>query len=79
MRIGNENLFEEDVETDNPVWISASGEKWWVEDMGTQHIINIIECWNGRGKSEIKSGYLGGKKKWLKIFNDELIRRYTVI
>ncbi len=43
--------------------------------MTTEHIKNCIACWNGVGNKEIPSDYLGGRAKWLKIFNQELINR----
>ena len=59
----------------NEVWITAERIKIPVREMKTRHITNCIRCWNGEGKSVIPDGYLGGKEKWLKIFNQELINR----
>ena len=40
-----------------------------------KHIHNCIRCWNGEGKLKIPEGYLGGKDKWLNIFQQELLNR----
>ena len=59
----------------NHVWITAFRKKLFVVKMETSHVINCIRCWEGKGNMRIPIGYLGGKEKWLKIFNEELIRR----
>lgn len=59
----------------NHVWITARKEQIFVRTMTTAHILNCINCWEGKGKSKIPKGYLGGKDKWLAIFNQELINR----
>jgi|SRR5690606_8587845 len=60
---------------DRKVWITAQRIKIPVREMSTKHIKNCINCWNGKGKLHIPNSYLGGKTKWLKIFEDELINR----
>jgi hypothetical protein len=59
----------------NHTWVTAQRIKIPVKNMETSHIINCIRCWEGKGKSNIPSDYLGGKKKWLEIFNQELNKR----
>lgn len=60
---------------ENEVWITANKTKIYVKNMSNSHINNCINCLNGKGKSIIPNGYLGGKEKWLKIFNKELLNR----
>lgn len=60
---------------DNEVWITARKIKIPVREMKTNHINNCINCLEGKGKSFIPEGYLGGKDKWLKIFKQELLNR----
>jgi hypothetical protein len=60
---------------ENHVWITATKQKMLVREMKTSHIKNCIRCWDGKGKSCIPAGYLGGKAKWLEIFNKELLNR----
>jgi len=57
------------------VWVTADRRQMAVASMATSHIQNCIKCWNGQGKKFIPPGYLGGKEKWLKIFNNELLKR----
>lgn len=59
----------------NYVWITAYHKRFYVRNMTTSHINNCIKCLEGRGNMTIPENYLGGKEKWLKIFNDELIKR----
>jgi hypothetical protein len=59
----------------NHIWITARKVKIPVKNMKTSHIKNCIKCWQGKGKMIIPKGYLGGKRKWLKIFEEELIKR----
>ncbi len=59
----------------NHVWITARKVKIHVKKMTTSHIRNCINCWNGQGNMIIPDNYLGGKKKWLKIFEHELLQR----
>lgn len=59
----------------NKIWITAKRKQIPVPDMGTQHIRNCINCFNGIGKVRIPSHYLGGKSKWLTIFYQELLNR----
>lgn len=59
----------------NEVWVTARKEQMYVREMSTSHIQNCINCWNGIGKSKIPANYLGGKKKWIRIFEDELTKR----
>lgn len=67
--------FEIKTLIENDVWITARKEKMYVRNMETKHIVNCIRCLEGNGKSHIPEGYLGGKDKWLKIFNKELANR----
>lgn len=60
---------------DNHVWITADKRKLFVHEMRSSHIRNCIRCWTGIGKRVIPNGYLGGKTKWLEIFENELTRR----
>ena len=60
---------------DNHVWVTSRKIQIPVKTMDTKHIKNCINCWNGKGKMRIPSGYLGGKMKWLKIFEEELLNR----
>jgi hypothetical protein len=71
------NGQQAEVETciENHIWITARKEKMYVREMETSHIKNCIRCWNGEGKTYIPPGYLGGKQKWLDIFNKELLNR----
>ena len=57
------------------IWVTALGDNIPVKQMTTVHIKRCIDCWNGVGNKHIPNGYLGGKEKWLKIFNDELVSR----
>lgn len=59
----------------NHTWITANRIQIPVSEMSTTHIKNCIRCFKGLGKSTIPNGYLGGKEKWLKIFNKELLKR----
>ncbi len=60
---------------DNNIWVTARGTEIPVKEMSSNHIQNCIKCWEGTGNMSIPEGYLGGKEKWLKIFNDELVSR----
>jgi hypothetical protein len=66
---------EVNVSIENHVWKTAYGRRFPVRSMSTKHIRNCIACWNGMGNKDIPEGYLGGRDKWLKIFNDELASR----
>lgn len=57
------------------VWITKERKQHRVKEMTTSHIQNCIKCWEGKGLSKIPKGYLGGKDKWLTIFNKELESR----
>lgn len=70
-----EQQLEIDNILDRKVWITARKVKIPVKEMSNKHINNCIKCWNGKGNSRIPAGYLGGKQKWLKIFEDELTKR----
>jgi hypothetical protein len=70
-----EELIEISTLTKNKVWITAQRHKIPVREMSTIHINRCINCWNGKGKLKIPTNYLGGKSKWLDIFNQELINR----
>lgn len=66
---------ETKVETENHMWVTARKMSIPVRQMSTSHINNCIRCWKGRGNMSIPHGYLGGKAKWLNIFNQELTSR----
>lgn len=68
-------LKEIETLTEKHVWITAYRRKIFVHDMTTSHIRNCINCLHGEGRSYIPPGYLGGKEKWLKIFEKELSKR----
>lgn len=70
-----EQLKEIDNLIENHIWITARREQLYVRNMTTKHIHNCIHCWNGEGKLKIPDGYLGGKEKWLTIFQEELLNR----
>lgn len=57
------------------VWVTARRKRIPVRKMTVDHINNCIACWEDRGLTRVPVGYLGGKKKWLRIFNEELCRR----
>lgn len=63
------------IDFEKHIWITAYDIEIPVKQMTTEHINNCIACWEGRGNMRIPDDYLGGKEKWLKIFNDELISR----
>lgn len=56
----------------NHVWVTARRVRIPVGQMETNHIINCINCFN---EGRIHEDYLGGKDKWMKIFNNELTKR----
>ena len=71
------NLSPEQVKEslDNHVWVTARKKRIPVREMSTSHIKNCIRCLEGKGKLKIPATYLGGKEKWLEIFNEELTKR----
>lgn len=70
--ITNSLSAEYDLLIENNIWVTAYKRKIPVKNMSTTHIKNCINCFNGTGNSNIPNDYLGGKEKWLKIFNHEL-------
>jgi len=68
-------LLSPAVDITNHVWITAYEWHVPVKEMSTDHILKCIACWEGRGNKIIPEGYLGGREKWLDIFNRELINR----
>ena len=68
-------IQESEQSIENHMWVTARGLELPVKSMTTSHIHNCIKCWEGRGNMRIPNDYLGGKEKWLKIFNQELITR----
>lgn len=69
-------LFEEcELLIQNNIWITARRIEIPVRSMSSNHIQNCIGCLEGKGKMKIPDGYLGGKDKWLRIFQDELNSR----
>ena len=65
----------EQVSIENNIWVTARGIGIPVKGMSTGHINNTIKCFNGEGFNNISPNYLGGKEKWLNIFNNELVNR----
>lgn len=61
-----------EVAIEQHVWITADHRRISVAAMETRHIVNCIRAFNS-GKIPIQ--YLGGRTKWLEIFNEELNRR----
>jgi hypothetical protein len=57
------------------IWITNEGNEFKVNEMRIPHIVNILKCWEGKGKLVIPEDYLGGKEKWVKIFKEELANR----
>lgn len=70
-----EMILTPQVDLEKHVWITAYDLEIPVKQMSTEHINNCIACWEGRGNMKIPFDYLGGKEKWLKIFDDELLNR----
>ena len=60
---------------ENHIWVTAKRQQISVNKMTSSHISNCINCLNGNSRTKIPNGYLGGKVKWLNIFNNELNRR----
>ena len=56
-------------------WITNEGIEYNIPEMSTKHIVNIMRCWDGKGKLTIPEDYLGGKDKWFGIFREELDKR----
>lgn len=57
-------------------WVTASDHSIPVSGMNTNHIKHVINCLNGHGGKRIPRNYLGKTKAdWLKIFNNELLKR----
>ena len=59
----------------NHIWVTKKKVQIRVKEMTTNHINNCIRCWLGYGRSHIPPDYLGGKQKWLEIFQKEIISR----
>ena len=57
------------------IWITDEGRQFNAKDMSIPHIVNIIKCWEGKGRKTIEEDYLGGKEKWITIFKEELKSR----
>lgn len=69
-------LLEEcEILIQNHIWITAAKIEIPVRNMTSFHIQNCIRCFNGEGNMHIPNDYLGGKEKWLRIFQDELNSR----
>ena len=68
-------IKEEVVDIEAHIWITGRAKMCPVRQMSTTHIRSCIKCWNGEGNLRIPKGYLGGKEKWLKIFEQELLNR----
>ena len=76
MRYYNGNNIEnKDWESDK-IWATAKGLCIPVTELDQYHLKSIINCWKGKGKKTFPPGFRGGKKKWLKILNAELDRRF---
>lgn len=63
------------IDIEKHIWITAYGIRIPVNKMTTIHIRKCINCLNGVGNMVIPDDYLGGREKWLKIFNAELLKR----
>lgn len=56
----------------NKIWITKDKERIRVEDMTNTHIVNTINAFE---RKKINPKYLGGKDRWLEIFQRELSKR----
>jgi len=68
-------IDQKSVDLENHIWVTAYRKKIPVKQMSTEHIKNCIACLYGKGNLQIPDNYLGGKRKWLRIFKQELINR----
>ena len=61
------------------VWITSYGLRIHVRSMSSEYMKHCINCLTSGvsegGTRTMSSDYLGGKDKWLKIFNRELLKR----
>lgn len=65
----------EPLKEEGDVWITGKGKRIELTKMTNLHIINTIRSWEGLGKTKPPKGWCGGKKKWLNLLTNELIRR----
>ncbi len=70
-----ESQQHQEFSIENHIWVTARKIEIAVRSMAISHINNCIACFEGRGNMRIPEDYLGGKEKWLKIFNEELTKR----
>lgn len=77
--ISNHSLIHQDlhasdmnVDITNHRWRMVCGRRIIVKEMSTSHVMNCIRAFR---RGTIPPNYLGGKDKWLKIFEHELISR----
>lgn len=71
------DLVYKEIESDLAIhiWITVKKEKIPVREMSTEHIKNCISCLEGKGNMKLFEKSPGARKKWFKIFKDELISR----
>jgi hypothetical protein len=62
----------------NTVWKTTTGRQTPITWLTNNHIINILDCLNGIGSTEIPEIYLGKtKQEWISIFTTELRIRHV--
>ena len=58
------------------IWRDSSGMKMRIRSMSTNHIINVVNCLEGKGKRLMPDLYFNRtREQWLRIFTLELDRR----
>lgn len=61
----------------NTIWKTVTGRHIPIDWMTNNHIINVLDCLNGIGLTEIPDFYQGkNKQEWIDIFNSELRIRH---
>lgn len=53
-------------------WVTKEGEQMRIGQMKTSHILNVINCLHGKGKTELSQTALDNKDVLLSVFNKEL-------
>ena len=62
----------------NTIWKTSTGRHIPIDWMTTNHIINVLDCLNGIGLTEIPDFYQGkNKQEWIGIFTTELRIRHV--
>ena len=61
-------------------WVTGRGFSIPVNEMDTHHILNVIKCLEGHGKTEISDDWLMSETnlnrwEWHRVLNEELTRR----